>query len=214
MTTATALIARCKTRFGDASGDIVSSADWLAYINEAYDEANRHSPFWPFEETADTSVTIAAGANSASLETEQAGSWRVISVLNTTDDYTLAPAAGAPFSDYPTESADPGSPEVYRLFGNTLQVYPYTDHAIVLRIEVFKPPTALLDNSSSAPVWPPEFHSVLIEGALAMAYRDDGNDTFADKHYEKFLAGISKMEEALLSGMRAESYPQIIDTGW
>lgn len=214
MSTATALIARLKTRFGDSGGDIVTSANWLSYLNEGYDEGNRHSPFWPFEEIADTSVSIAAGANSASLETEQPGSWRVTAVHNTTDDYPLSPLVGSPFRDYPTEAADPGSPEVYRLFGNSLQVFPYTDHAIVLRVEVFKPPAALLDDSSSTPVWPPEFHSLLIEAALSMAYRDDGNDEFSEKHWERFQMGLVKMEEALLSGMRTESYPQIIDTGW
>lgn len=213
MTTTANLIERAEFRFGDTNNAIVSEAQWLDYFQDAYDEGNGYSPFWPFTEVTDTSASIAAGANSVSLETEQAGSWRVTAVLNTTDDYPLRPLVGSPYDDYPTLADDQGSPQVYRLRSNTLEVFPYTDHAIVLRIEVLKPP-AVLANDSASPVWPPEFHRVLIDGALSLAYRDDGNDAFAERHRERFQEGLAKMEEALLSGARMESYPQIIDPGW
>lgn len=213
MATTTSMIAQLKVRFGDAAGDIVTSANWLAYLQDAYDEGNRHSPFWPFEETIDTSVTIAVGANSASLETEQPGAWRVTSVLNTTDNYPLRPLTRKPADDYPTLSADKGSPESYRLVKNTLEVYPYPDHAVVLRVELYVPPAALVDDTTT-PVWPPEFHRVLQDGALALAYEDDGNEKFSDRHRGRFMEGLAKMEEALLGGLRSESYPQILDPGW
>lgn len=210
MTTTENLIERAEFRFGDTANALVTEAQWLDYLQDAYDEGNSFSPFWPFYEVIDTSVAISVGSNSASLETEQAGSWRVKAVHNATDNYPLAPLVGTPYHDFPTLSADKGSPEVYRLVANTLEVYPYPDHAVTLRVEVLKPPSALV-NDTTSPIWPPEFHDLLVEGALAQAYRDDGNEAWAEMHDAKFQAGLVKMEEALLSGARGEFYPQVFD---
>lgn len=208
--TTSSLVTRCETRFGDTGHAIVSAADWLQYLQDAYDDGNTYSPFWPWNELRKSDFSLAAGANTIALTSY--GS-RVLSVHNVTDMYPLTPleAHATWRTQYPT--TDQGSPVNYRMFAQTLEVYPIPDHAITVAVEYYGNPTAL-DTSSVNPVWPDAFCGALVDGALALAYLDDGNEKFAMDCKQKFDEAMVKMEETLLSGTRHETYPRVTDEFW
>lgn len=178
-------------------------------LNAGYEYIMGHSPFWPFLETMANSASqvVPANGNVITLPTDV---WRIISVNNDTDKYALAEITGHKqfLALYPDPTAQPGTPKHYRLFNNQLQVFPYAASATQLRVEYYV--TANLANDADIPAFPSEWHNLLVEYAMFVAYTDDGNLQQAQAHFGTFQARLADMKASLL-GPRGDSYPQIND---
>jgi hypothetical protein len=68
-------------------------------------------------------------------------------------------------------------------------------------------------SSVASPVWPSQYHDILIDGAMAQAYLDDGNPGQGDKYQTLFQAGITGMLTQL-GQSRTETNSVIRDTFW
>ena len=286
MTTASALATACGNRFRDSTNVVVSPQQWLAYLNEALNEINTSSQFWPWLETSEQTVNLTAGTRSASLPTDV---WTVNWVYDTTDDYRLIPQEGRGDQWHQDRlRSETGQPVTYRLRGSTIEVFPNPTANTTLVLEGVKPPDALaattnavtsatggsagaltatgvasgdtlisvigvkdsdqsvhdytsefaitgtdtIDNTggsattgyhltvtysslsgSASPPFGQEWDYVIIAGALARAYDDDGNQPWADRQAAKFQAGIKAMQ-AFYFMARTETNTPIRDTFW
>jgi hypothetical protein len=197
-----------RTRFRDPDQRVVGNSTWLDYLNAAYRDVIGASPFWPFMENQATELTVSAAATGVDLPTD---AWRVDAVYNVTDDIELTPIDGnsGQFWGFagPGVAGQTGNPSHYRLRNNRILVYPNPAAETDLQVEYRVTPTMLL---AGEPAFAEQYHGILIEGALARAYRDDGNTPQADYHDGKFNALLERMKDDLLS-TRGQHYPQIID---
>lgn len=203
----TDLVARCSSRYRDASGSIVDTAGWEGYVNDVYADVIAASPLWPFLEVSASSVTVLAGTGSIALPSDV---FRVSAVHDTTNKNVLAPLTD--LSDYRTHFPDPasalGTPEYYRIRGSSIHVLPWPAAATNLALDVYQPPAAL--TAADEPVFPEQYHRILVAGALSYAYEDDGNLKQAEVHGKTFSRLLSGMLADLLSP-RTSKYPTILD---
>lgn len=173
------LQSRCRSRFRDPSNDIVTDAEWTDYLNDAYMEVVAATP-WLATREVDTTAAFTVGVNTATIT----GMWRVETV-DDGDDY-LSPVYGK----RPMDSS--GAPRWFRMLGNTLYVYPTPDTNTTLNVSGWAAP-ALLVNGTDVPGLPPEHHNLLVLGALAGAYADDGQPDQAGIFREAFVNGVQRM---------------------
>lgn len=200
------LTTTCELRFRDTANAIVSEPLWLEYLNLSHVDVVTADPYWPFLESQTTSLVVSSGAGTVALPTD---SLRVSAVYNATRDVALVPIDGR--SEYrhwfPNADENLGTPQFYRLRGSTLEVYPFADTATTLHVDYFVHPGALV---SGEPVFPEAYHRILVHGALAYAYEDDGQLQQADVHRAQFERLLQRMRMDLLSP-RTESFPMIVD---
>jgi hypothetical protein len=205
----TTLISRASSRFRDPSNNVVSTAQWCQYINQAYKDVNTSSNLWPWLESAEQTIAFGAGDRGAALPADVL---QVNWVYDVTHDRRLFDDMGrGAFWHKDQLRSDTGLPTVYRLRGSCIELYPLPDETISLRAEVVAWPAALTD--SDEPVWPETFHELLLEGALMRAYADDGQSEWYTLHKAAFEEGTLRMQRALLS-IRTETNTPIRDTMW
>jgi hypothetical protein len=209
MATMATLRVKAASRFRDAGNDVISTEQWCNYINDAYDEVNQASPFWPWMETRNQSVSVTAGARTGNLPADVV---TVNSVFNSTDDVAMHPndGKGAQFRGGGS-ATETGPPRSYRLSGSTIEVYPLPLVTTTLILEVVVSPTRMIDGG--APAYPTAYHHDLVTGALALAYLDDGNQEMYNIHWANFQSKIEKMKNTILAA-RSEQYPVIRDSFW
>lgn len=204
-----ALTARCATRFRDEDHAVYTESDWVDYVNDAYAEviAARHD--WPFLESRNESLSVTAGTGFVALPTD---GWRVTAVYNATNDFPLEQLDGR--ADYrhwfPNPDQNLGVPELYRLRSNNLEVYPWPAATTTLHVDLYLPP-ALLVNSTDEPIFPEQYHRILVARALSEAHRDDGNLDMAGQYEQQYGILLGNMGDDLLS-TRGERYPEVRDT--
>src|SRR5437899_2667502 len=91
MTTASQLATRCDDRFRGSSNSVITVSQWLSYLNEAYNRVNVFSPWWPWLETSEQTLSFTANVRSANLPTDVLGvNW----AYNSTDDFRLIDQMG------------------------------------------------------------------------------------------------------------------------
>lgn len=202
------LVDRAEARFGDSDNAVFTAAEWLTFVNEAYMDVVIDDPLAPYLESRDTSITLSAGDGEATLPTDV---WHVTAVFNSTDNIPLAPIPGrSEFRRYfPEPASGQGMPLYYRLRGNTLEVYPTPSSSTALTLDVLVPPAVL--TVETEPVFPEQFHRILVDGALAKAHADDENLNQSAYYQGRFDRGMQKLR-VFLQQPRTESYPEVLDT--
>lgn len=205
-----ALVARCKVRFKDTGNAIYSDANWVDYINEAIRQVWRATPWWPFRAARSTSLSYAASTRAASLPTDAT---QILAVRDATNDTALVPIQGHDVEWI----IDPSNEETglatrYRVFGTTLEIYPLPQSAITVHVE-YRQGVNLLDSGSEEPVFPETYHDVLVHGALALAYEDDGNLDKAALQRGRFDSDLAHMVTDLCSSDQGRHY-QVVDDFW
>lgn len=203
------LTARLKTRFRDPNENVITSAEWLSYLNDAYRDVQAYSNLWSWLEVDGTAaVTVPAATRSVALPADVT---RVTAVHNTTDDVLMAQFDGrtAHFKFDPEQNVS-GVPEFYRLYAGKIQVYPLPTQNTVLHIEY---PAPVADLTTGEPAFPEQYHTMLVEGALARAYLDDGASEQAAAHQSAFLMMLERMLSADLAS-RHDTHATIVDTWW
>jgi hypothetical protein len=209
MTTATVLGTRCAERFKDPSNNVVTAAQWLSYINEAYSQTNAYSPLWPWLETAEQTISFTATNRSAALPADVL---QVNWAYDTTDDYRLIDQMGhGDFFHQDHLRSESGQPVTYRVRGANMELNPTPSVNTTVVAECVLLPVALAGGDT--PALPTSFQSLLIDGALSSAYLDDGNPTIANAYEQRFQNRIKQMANSILVG-RTESNQPIRDTFW
>lgn len=155
------------------------------WINRAYHRICEREA-WPFLETTTT------GTAPLTISDLRA----VLSVVDTTNQSVLT------FEDYRTiREDDPtlaatGSPECwYQSATTTVAVYPAS--SVSLSVAYIKTPTDL-SSGTDTPVLPTRYHYLIVEGAVAYAYRDSDNFEAAQQTEDIFERGLLEASDSLL----------------
>lgn len=203
------LQARCRTRFRDPNQNIVTDAEWTSYLNDAYRAVIAASPFWPFLEVVScAALVVSAGTRGIALPTDVT---RVTAVRNATDNIPMVPLSGTTeHIRIDPEQSTTGVPEFYRIYAGRIEVWPIPNSDTTLHVEYPAPP-AMLSGASDEPVFPEQYHNLLVEGALYRAYVDDGNLEQASVHEAQYAGILGAMLFDLLGTAREDSYPTIVD---
>lgn len=187
---------RCATRFRDPGNAIVDATGWGNYLNDALADVESASERWPWRESRATNVTLSAGTSTAAIP---GSGWHVFSVLDATHDYALKPIYKwtTPDQMFPTEGDDTGDPIYYRAFGQNIEVFPVPSSTVTLHVTHIKAPTELV-NAGDVPPFGSEFHRIVLHGALASAYLDDGNTDQYQVHAAIFAGLLAQMKATYL----------------
>lgn len=202
------LVDRAEARFGDSANAVYSADEWLAYLNEAQSEVFSATALWPFFETLNTSLSITGGTGTVALPTDVT---RVSSVYNATDEFALVPIPGQSQVKhwFPDPESSLGTPQWYRVYAGKIEVYPWP--SVTTEIDVEHPVAPADIAAGTEPVFPEQYHRILILGALAHAYQDDENLAMARSYQDRFDRMLAGMISDLLSP-KQEGYPEIVDT--
>jgi len=202
------LVTRCETRFRDLNHEVISAAEWLSYLNDAYADVNAKYREWPWNFAAVTVATV-AGTRTYTLATTEGLTVR--SVFNTTNDFALSPLQGINqvHLDYPDDTTQE-TPISYRFKGSQLELWPTPDAIYSILVEYEGSP-ADLTTGGIDPLWPDRYRRALVEMALSRAYLDDGNMDWAKEHEMRGASIVDGMVNDLLSGTRTERFPGVPD---
>jgi len=166
----------------------LTEPECLAYLQDAYLLDICEGEDWPLLE--------ASKEGTAPLEIKDL---RTIEyVTNVTQNHKLEPLTPGRISDdFTPNLTTAGSPEVYYLTeGNTVNVYP-TSTTDKLAVRYWRVPEDL--TTSTEPLLPKRWHSLIVEGARARAYTNPDDWELSNAADAKFQANLQKMRESLLS---------------
>lgn len=180
----------CAMRFRDQGFAIVSDTDWKSYVNSAYGNLLTFTPHAAWNEFSAT-VSINAGVRSGSLPQD---GWRVSAVWNATDGYPMTPLEGRDqvFEEYPLQN-ETGAPQHFRIFSNSLYVYPLAIVNTSFTVEYAKQSGDLV-NDIDVPILPEAYHDLIVSGAVELAYRDDGNLQMASQYQAEYQDGLMALK--------------------
>lgn len=204
----TALETRCRTRFRDPDQAVVTNTEWDDFLNDAYRDVIAASPLWPFLEQRNSAFSATAATRTTSLPTD---CYRVLAVYNQTDHIVLNQIDGRDmaFRLYPNQD-ETGPPIHFRIRGQHIEWYPLPEVTTTVVLDYIATP-ALLAAGGDEPVFPEQYHNILVEGALARAYEDDGNLEQSAVHQGRFETILAGMMADLLNDRSPYSHT-IIDT--
>lgn len=174
------LVDRCEERFGDTGNAIVSATEWLSYINAAYRDFLRRSK-WP-SLVQETTAAIAAGERSVALPSAALQGGVVAAFIN--GDPLERQPADLPIRNIHHWTDRATVPIYWQVRGSRLVVLPAWSAGGNVTIAYLTAPTAL--TTVTSPVIPETYHDALVSGALAQAYRDDGNQELAEAYQAEF----------------------------
>lgn len=196
-------------RYRDTGTTIVTDANWKLYVNSAYGDVLQALPFFPWNELS-TSLSYSASTRSKTLPTD---AWQVLSVFNATDVWPMVELEGREqfLNLYPSQT-EIGSPLHYRLFGNAIQIYPLPQGTTALTVEYIGMPVDLVADAD-LPAFPEQYHDLLVVGAVAKAYVDDGGAE-QTKAYELEFQQMLQALKINLSQPRNPRYYEMVDPGW
>lgn len=199
----------CALRFRDTANTIVTDTDWKSYVNSAYSNLLSMMPNAAWNEFSGT-VTIAANGRSGSLPSE---GWRVMAVYDATDGWPLVPLEGRDqvYDEYPQQT-ETGPPQHYRIFNNTVMVYPLPTVSTALTVEYAKLSGDLVADGD-IPVVPAAYHDLIVAGAVEMAYRDDGNLQMATQYQAEFDQGAQILKTEAGQPRQSRFY-EIVDNAY
>lgn len=204
------LVTMAADRLRDPNHDVFS-ADYLCRaLNEGMSRVVGASPWWPFLEVREEAANelVSAGTNSFTLPTD---AWNVTALFNSTDNLPMREITGddTPYTLYPERTQSPGTPVYFRIFNDTIEVFPYPASDTQFLVEYEVSPSQLTSDSS-VPAFPSEYHGMLVEYAMYLAYTDDGNLQQAQAHLAQFETRLAEMKNDLL-GSRGPHFEQIND---
>lgn len=197
-------------RFRDTGLVIVDDAAWKTYVNDVYDDMLSRCTWFPWNEASST-LSVTAGTRSVALPTDV---WQITAVWDTVNFLPLVPLEGRSqvFQLYPQQT-EIGVAQHYRLFDNKLEVYPLPQGTTPYVVEYILRPAALVADSD-LPVFPSQYHGTLAAGAVAMAYRDDGNLQMAGAYDQEYEDEVKRMLVDLMQPRTERYYEPVDDMGY
>lgn len=212
------LVDECESQFRDTANAVYTATEWLAFLNRAYRKVQQATSLWPWMEAAESSISLVANQKSADMP---AGSYGLNWVYNSTNDVPLyqLDGRGRQWKNGKQLRSTTGQPRTYQLRGSggtlkdygCLDFYPTSDGSYTIKISAVTYPVRLDATVNCIPPFPAVYHTLLTEGAVALAYLDDGNADQYRTRWEMFNEGIKDMRDGLLQ-YRGESNVGIIDT--
>lgn len=172
-----ALVDLAKSRFSDTGGAIHSDTEWLSYVNAAYRDfvmATR----WPALVT-EVAATIAANGSSVTIPAAALDAG-VVGVFRSTGEALVPVPADLPAKRRRFYVDSPSVPIYWEQVGKRIVVVPASLGGETLSVAYVDAITAL--DLATSPVIPENYHDALVAGALARAYRDDGNPQLAETY--------------------------------
>lgn len=217
----TDIITEAASDFRDTNHDVVSTDQWCNYVNKAMRTIAGRTPFWPWNESATSTITLAANQRSADLPTD---SYAVDWAYNEHDAIPLYPESdrGGQWHGGRQISTSTGSPRSYKVRGiatlgttthGCIDFYPLPDGAYTITIEAVRYAIRLDTVTNCIPPFPTIFHTLLVDGAVALAYLDDNNLQQYQARWAAFLVSVKELEVALMQA-RQETNVGIPDTFW
>ena len=155
MTTVSALVAQAAGRFKDPNYRVITAAQWVNYLNQCYKKVNNATPLWPWNESVEAQVNIAANDGTinptdttgrrVALPTDM---WQVNWVYNVTADYRMIPQEGRGDQWHQDHlRSEVGQPVTYRIVNQNLEVFPLCEAAYTFALEGMQYPAALSLNA-------------------------------------------------------------------
>lgn len=180
--------------FQDHGFTDIDQAHFLTYLNHSYMMFCTREP-WPFLEKLFTGTFTASQAQQFTAVTDVK---QVLSIINTTQGYSLDPARPETiYKKYVNYLTVPGSPMFYYTpvvnaaapMGKQIHVYPNPIAADAAQMRYIYVPT-LLTTGTDVPVVPERFHRILTFGALWQAYRLEDDPQSGDEYETMFEEGL------------------------
>lgn len=199
------LRAYAATRFRDVGNVVVSDADWKNYINDVYEDMLSRCTWFPWNE-AKQDLTILASTRGIALPTD---AWHVLAVWDKTNQFPLVPLEGRDqvYNEYPQQT-EVGQAMHYHVRNNQLEVYPMPQTDTIYTVETIKRPVDLAADAD-LPVFPPQYHTTLVEGAVSLAYRDDGNLQMAAQFEAAYEEEVKRMVLDLMQPRQGRYYEPV-----
>lgn len=179
------LITTLGIRYRDPTYKQVARTRWLDYLNESQRRFIKRAR-WPM--TTFSTLAFSVGDASKALPADV---WNVKEAYDTTNNRPLFPLphrdqARAMF----TPATPPGSSGYFYVADNDLFVLPRPRAAMNVQVEAWTAASDLVD-SATASVIPAHYHHSLMEGALELAYLDDGDVENAERYGKLFADAVS-----------------------
>jgi hypothetical protein len=172
-------------RFQKQGFDMLSTAECLQYLNDAYLLDICEDEDWFFLEA---SATGTAPLEIPDLRT-------IEYVIDTTQETRLEPLRRARIADSNTNLAEAGPPLYYYVTeGTTVNTFP-TSSTDELLVRYWKVPDEL--TGSVTPILPTRWHSLIVDGARARAYTNADDWELRTAAQNDFEAKLERMRESL-----------------
>jgi hypothetical protein len=214
MATTKALVTRLMSRYNDPNEAILTKANWLDHLNDAYRWVQQQAgpAQWPFMESQNLNFVYKHGWPSVNTLPIDAGTLNV--VFDVTDGYILEafPTRQEAFIQFPTLT-DVGSAAYYRLRGNVIELWPVPQTDVTLLLEFSGGLPLLAVDGTSDPLIDDRHITVLLEYALYLAYQDDDDEQTSQVHKQEALSMVQAMKADLLVG-RTTRNSVIVDEWW
>ena len=213
MTTLATLTQLAANRFADPNFNVWTQDNWCDYVNQAYQKVNGSTPLWPWLEAQNALCSFDVGDRELALpDTGYATTYQVHFAYDCTHDEPLRPdmQRGHTWHSGQQLNSTTGMIQTYRVVNNCLALYPLTDEAVTVMLEYVAYPAPMGCDDSPAFAYD---HEMLIDGAAALAYLDDGNMDQYNARWAKFEQSIKDMINSQLA-FRTETYQEIMDSWW
>lgn len=171
-----------------------SSAKSKEFINRMYLQLARSYRFYELDLT-DTSKSTVAGTATVAVPT---GTREIISIRDTTNKIKLIKRDIEWYEGQDQSSDAQGVPEFYLRYGSNIVLWPTPDGAYALQIRYLKLPDELSDDAD-VPVYPEDWHEVIVLLATSRAAYWLGLDTKAMNYKSEALGLISALTEDITS---------------
>jgi len=169
--------------------DYLTTGQCIEFLNDAYLLDICDIQDWPFLEASTSGTAPLTISDLRSIE----------SVSSTTQEVKLRPMDRRNITDRSYNLEEAGTPRYYYLSGETqVKVFPVATDTISVRY--YKNPTKL--STSSTPLLPERFHSVIVDGAVARAYENSDDFELRQSKEATFQARLARMEGVLLDVYR------------
>ena len=145
------MIARCSLRYQDENNDQISEAGWAAYLNDAYRDVLNSNPLWPFLKQTNLHLTFPEGSTEDfRSQTLPTNVFKVTSVYNVTEQYPMRAIEGGTqhIRLYPDQTLT-GVVQRYRVFNNTLEVWPLPEETTDILLDYIIAPPDLGSDAST-----------------------------------------------------------------
>ncbi|HEU5115575.1 MAG TPA: hypothetical protein VFT74_02760 [Isosphaeraceae bacterium] len=170
--------------------DYLTTTQALEFINDAYLVDVCEAADWPFLEATTSGTAPLTISDLRSVEY----------VLDTSQERKLYPLSRRNITDANYNLAETGTPSCYYLTeGKTVNVYPAST-TDTISVRYYKTPAAL--STSTSPLLPERFHSLIIDAAAARAYENSDDYELRQSKEASFQTRLGRMQEALMDVYR------------
>lgn len=200
-------------RFRDTGMVIVTTTEWDDLLNQALGAFAADVP-WLYTHERTFTQDMEAGDYIVDLQASETEYLTFTSIFNRTSGWPLRQLTrDTEITElYPSyyDTANRGSPLHYRVFGNTVHLFPVPDATYTIEVYGSKSQPAFT-GGADVPPFPEAFHGALVSWVLARATLDD-QDFQRSQGYDAEYAGYVARARSSIPRERGEGWQPVIDT--